>query len=106
MAINLQPGNEQVELADKKEGRPYMLVVAVILLGIMTTMYFTSNKTNRSDVITQVQEWKDRTKDLESENKLLRAELIKSITDCKNEQAQINKNTDSIIREAYKKGKR
>jgi hypothetical protein len=103
MAIELQPSSEQVELADKKGGTPYMLVVAVILLGIMTTMYFTSNKLNRGDNLAQIQSMAGEIKDLKSENKQLRAELLSTIKQSQNEKEELIKNTDSVIREAAKK---
>lgn len=104
MDINLQPNNEQVDLADKKEGKPYMLVVAVILLGIMTAMYYNATKNNRVDNLAQAQEYKGENRELKAENKLLRSELLRAINDCSEEKEQLTKNTDSVIREAYKKG--
>lgn len=103
MAIELQPSSEQVELASKKGGIPYMLVVAVILLGIMTTMYFTSNKTNRVDNLAQIQGLIAENKELKAENKQLRAELLSTIKQSQFDKQELLKNTDSVIRSAAKK---
>jgi len=102
MAIEL-PNSEQVELADKKGGTPYMLVVAVILLGIMTTMYFTSNKTNRGDNLAAIKNCTDENRELKTENKQLRAELLATIRGAALDKQELKKNTDSVIREAAKK---
>lgn len=80
-----------------------MLVVAVILLGIMTTMYFTSNKTNRSDNLATIKACTDENKELKAENKQLRAELLVTIKQAQLEKQTLIKNTDSVIREAVNK---
>lgn len=103
MAIELQPSDDQVKLADKKGGVPYMLVVAVILLGIMTTMYFTSNKTGRSDNLASLKSCDDERRELKAENKQLRAELLATIKQFQTDKQTLIKNTDSVIREAVNK---
>lgn len=97
MSVNLNPGKDQVALANSKP-LAYSLCVVVILLGIVTTMYFRSTSTNRYDC-------RDRVTYLEKENKELKLQVnslfemvLKSNTDFK----ELKKNTDSVLRAAIK----
>lgn len=101
MAIDLQPNKNQVELANKK-AVAYMLVVAIILLGIMTTLYITSTKTNRGDNLAQIQALVAENKELKAENKEYRAEILRIIKQTDLEKEQLKTNTDSAVREAVK----
>lgn len=97
MSVNLTPAKDQVALANSKP-LAYSLCVVVILLGIVTTMYFRSTSTNRYDC-------RDRVTYLEKENKELKLQVnslfemvLKSNTDFK----ELKKNTDSVLRAAIK----
>lgn len=97
MAVNLNPGKDQVALANSKP-LAYSLCVVVILLGVVTTMYFRSTSTNRYDC-------RDRVTYLEKENKELKLQVnslfdmvLKSNTDFK----ELKRNTDSVLRAAIK----
>lgn len=99
MAVDLQPNKDQVDLANRK-AVAYMLVVAIVLLGIMSTMYFTSNRTNRADNLAQIKAVVDENKELKAENKELRAEILRVVIQSAQEKEEVKKNTDSAIRKA------
>lgn len=82
----IEPNSENVNLANNKP-LAYVLCVVVILLGIVTTMYFKSNNTNHDDC-------QSENTRLTTENRLLFNTLISQ----KVSYDSLKKNTDNVIR--------
>lgn len=93
--IDLNPNKNQVNLAQNKP-LAYVLVVVIILLGIVTTMYFRSTTTIRSDCLQTVQDLRVEVRELKAENKELREYVIKTNTDIN----ELKANTEAAIRDA------
>lgn len=106
MGLDIIPNSDQVELADKKPVST-MLVVALILLGIVSAALIRFVTTNREDNTAQLKSISLENKDLKEENKQLRTEMFRMVLEKDAEKAaekeELKKNTDSVIREAFKK---
>ncbi len=97
MEVKLTPGKDQVTLANSKP-LAYSLCVVVILLGVVTTMYFRSTSTNRYDC-------RDRVDYLEAENRALKLQvntMLSMIMESKTDFKELKRNTDSVLRAAIK----